>query len=284
MKEVILVVEDNPSILYNLEMTLTFNDYSVITAKNGREAINTLNELEKPPDLIISDIVMPEMDGYAFFTDVSSNPVWGHIPFIFLSAKAGPDDIRFGKMLGVDDYITKPLDIDDLLAIVAGKLARKKKIESFMQRAEQGLIKIGERNRVETGEKHPTLFWLAKKEKVGHIITSGVFDGTEQPFPVDRSWDLLLPDAENNLDETREFLTSIESIDMDGYVYYGRIIDQENRNTKTPILLAVIAPKISYLDSLRIRKIFEEMISDVNESGNYNIQHYWKMLSEITLK
>ena len=86
MKPLILIVEDDPNILEYLKITLEYNECQVITAENGKKGLKVLSELEDCPDLIISDIMMPEMDGYSFFDAVSNDPVYYHVPFIFLSA------------------------------------------------------------------------------------------------------------------------------------------------------------------------------------------------------
>jgi len=76
LKPLILVVEDNVDLLYNLNLMLESNNYKTITAKNGKIALKILSELEQVPDIIISDIMMPEMDGYEFFRAISSEPRW----------------------------------------------------------------------------------------------------------------------------------------------------------------------------------------------------------------
>ena len=121
-KDLILIVEDNESILFNLKLLLELNDYIVLSAKNGKEAIEVLQNSIKIPNLIVSDILMPEMDGYELFKIISSNLNWNAIPFIFLSAKASPDEIRSGKLLGVDDYVTKPVDEELLLSLIENKI------------------------------------------------------------------------------------------------------------------------------------------------------------------
>ena len=74
MKPIILIVEDNDDILLNIKLTLEFNDYEVITANNGKKGLKVLSEQKKLPEIIVSDIMMPEMDGYDFFQAVSDNP------------------------------------------------------------------------------------------------------------------------------------------------------------------------------------------------------------------
>ena len=108
MNELILVVEDNVDILDNIKIMLELNGYDTITATNGKEALLKLAKLSRPPDVIVSDILMPKMDGYTFFKEISKNNLWFNTPFIFLSAKATPEDVKLGKLLGADDYITKP--------------------------------------------------------------------------------------------------------------------------------------------------------------------------------
>ena len=139
MQPLILIVEDNADLLYNLNLILESNNYRTLLAKNGKEAIQILNNLDEIPDIILSDILMPKMDGYEFFKEISTNTRWYRIPFIFLTAKTSPKDIRFGKLLGVDDYITKPFTEKDLLAVITGKVARNRRITVVNERIEQAL-------------------------------------------------------------------------------------------------------------------------------------------------
>lgn len=122
MKPLVFVVEDNPDVLFNILVTLEAHEYEVETATNGKEAIKRLSSFEKMPDLIISDIMMPEMDGYEFYQALTRDPDWKEIPLLFLSALATPDDVRFAKILGVTDYITKPFKEEDLLSMIENKL------------------------------------------------------------------------------------------------------------------------------------------------------------------
>jgi DNA-binding response OmpR family regulator len=121
-KPAILVVDDEPGVLENVMDLLRLSGYEVIGATNGAEAIQVLEKTI--PDLIIADIMMPCMNGYQFYLRVRQNPDWMWIPFIFLSAKGEAEDIRYGKELGTDDYLTKPVEPDDLLAAIRGRLAR----------------------------------------------------------------------------------------------------------------------------------------------------------------
>ena len=133
-KPLILVVEDDSGILENLKLLLNFNNFSVLTAENGREALDKLSKMQESltfPDLILSDIVMPKIDGYTFFKIISNFSPWNKIPFIFLSALSYPEDIQLAKSLGVEDYITKPFKEEVLIASIKSKLDDSKKNMEF---------------------------------------------------------------------------------------------------------------------------------------------------------
>jgi CheY-like chemotaxis protein len=137
-KPLIMVVDDHPAVLEVIRVTLEKEGYQVWTATNGQHALERLEaalarrrqrgdfggETKYLPDLIVSDIMMPVMEGYEFYEKTRANPYLNHIPFIFLTAKQEDEDVRYGKELGVDDYLTKPIQADDLLASVRGKLRR----------------------------------------------------------------------------------------------------------------------------------------------------------------
>ena len=118
----LLVVDDNPLILSALKSLLEMHNHHVLTAYDGEEAAKVL-EREKV-DLIISDIMMPKLDGLNLFKRVRSSSEHWHIPFIFLTAVDNPNDVREAKSIGADDYVTKPFDPEQLLNLVNGKLSR----------------------------------------------------------------------------------------------------------------------------------------------------------------
>lgn len=122
----ILVIEDNIDIRENITEILELDDYVVIQAENGRQGVELA--LSEKPDLIICDIMMPELDGYGVLHILSKKSSTMNIPFIFLSAKADKTDIRKGMTLGADDYITKPFDDTELLDVIEVRL---KKVDAF---------------------------------------------------------------------------------------------------------------------------------------------------------
>jgi DNA-binding response OmpR family regulator len=118
----ILVVEDIPNIRDLISVTLRFKGYPVITATNGEEALEIIKE--NRPALIITDILMPKMDGYAFVQTLRTDTSTHDIPVIFLSATyTTPEDKVFGLSLGAARFIEKPIDTEDFLITVAELLA-----------------------------------------------------------------------------------------------------------------------------------------------------------------
>lgn len=114
----ILVVEDVPNVLELLEVTLRFKGYEVVSAHNGLEGLEMVDKVK--PALIITDILMPKMDGYAFVQKLRTNPATRIIPVIFLSATyVTPDDKKFALSLGATRFIEKPIDTEDFLLTIA---------------------------------------------------------------------------------------------------------------------------------------------------------------------
>lgn len=122
----ILIVEDDLNLLEGIQTVLELDNYSVISVENGKMALSVLRESAVPPDLIVSDIMMPQMDGIQLLHEVRKVSAWIKIPFIFLTARSEKSDIQRGKQLGVDDYLIKPFDAEDLLIAVESRLNRHK--------------------------------------------------------------------------------------------------------------------------------------------------------------
>lgn len=125
----ILVVEDDAALLEGLRDILELSGFQTTTGRNGEEGLAAL-AAGPLPDLVISDIMMPRMDGYQFYEAVRARPAWVNIPFIFLTAKGDKSDVRRGKLMGADDYVTKPFDEDDLLVAIRAKLNRRAQLEA----------------------------------------------------------------------------------------------------------------------------------------------------------
>jgi CRP-like cAMP-binding protein len=159
MEKTILLIEDNPEVAENISTILRLAKYEVIHAGNGREGVEMAKS--QHPDLIICDIMMPELDGYGVIHILSQDDSTAGIPFIFLSAKANKEDFRTGMNFGADDYITKPFEGYDLLKIVDVRL-KKSAIQKQDSVPEPERLSAEERSK---GEK-PDIQDLSKNRRV----------------------------------------------------------------------------------------------------------------------
>lgn len=118
----ILLIEDDPAIRDLLATALEFEGYTVHRAADGESGVALARR--RRPALILCDVMMPGTDGYGVLAALRVDPALAPIPFIFLTARSQKKDLRSGMASGADDYLTKPVAIDDLLAAVRGRLAR----------------------------------------------------------------------------------------------------------------------------------------------------------------
>jgi CheY-like chemotaxis protein len=126
----VVVIEDNHEMRENIQEILELADYQVVTAKDGKEGVEVVKR--ELPDLIICDIMMPELDGYGVLYYLSKSTDTSNIPFIFLSAKAEKADFRKGMNLGADDYISKPFEEMDLLNAVEFRIKKSKRFRALL--------------------------------------------------------------------------------------------------------------------------------------------------------
>ncbi len=131
MKPTILVIEDNADVRDNMKELLSLAGYNVISSANGKQGLEMI--LKDKPDLILCDIMMPELDGYGVLRALSNNPEVSSIPFVYMTAKTRRSDFRKGMDLGADDYLTKPYTGDELIRIVRSQLAKRQALKSSLQ-------------------------------------------------------------------------------------------------------------------------------------------------------
>ena len=132
----ILLIEDDADMRDNTAEILELAGYTVVTAENGRRGVEMARN--HAPDLVVCDIMMPELDGYGVLHMLGLNPATAEIPFIFLSAKAERGDVRKGMELGADDYLTKPFEENELLNAVETRLKRSELFRKGFDRGSTG--------------------------------------------------------------------------------------------------------------------------------------------------
>jgi two-component system, OmpR family, alkaline phosphatase synthesis response regulator PhoP len=136
----ILVIEDEVYVRENLVDLLEAEDHEVVGAENG--ILGLLWAFEKLPDLIICDVMMPEIDGHEVLRALRQDPFTANIPFIFLTALSDKIDIRQGMELGADDYLSKPYTRSDLLGAVSIRLKRKEILNKTQKDHEKQLTNL----------------------------------------------------------------------------------------------------------------------------------------------
>jgi CheY-like chemotaxis protein len=288
LSNTILVVEDNQEIMLNMKIFLKCNGYTVHSGSNGKEALEVLENLPTPPNLILSDIMMPEMNGYDFLQSVSDNPDWNLIPFIFLTAKTSPADIRFANTLGIDDYITKPFNDEDLLATIERKIIKGMKYRQMSEKIRQSVLEsldITIDHKFQQ-KKDIILFYVMWDEDVGPKICK------YYPIPAVNNWNLQEIGAQlfqttvsiyghSKYYESQSVLLRISNIEKDGYLYFDCISDESVRGGERQFMLVALAPKINYLMSLRLKEILDDISRLIKTDQDWEIPAYWEKISEI---
>jgi len=170
----ILLIEDNADMRDNTTEILELARYVVVTAENGKEGVKIAQS--EQPDLIICDIMMPELDGYGVLHLLGKEADTSHIPFIFLTAKAEKTDYRKGMTLGADDYLTKPYDDVELLNAVETRLRKKELLKAQYERTEEGLNQfLNEAKTIESFQKLSENRKLRIFKKKETIYTEGSY-------------------------------------------------------------------------------------------------------------
>jgi DNA-binding NarL/FixJ family response regulator len=167
----IIIVEDDLVLRRGIEDLLSAQGFNVRGTENGFKALELMRE--QSPDLILSDIIMPVMNGYQFYHRVRSQEAWLWIPFIFLTAKDEIGDVRYGRELGADDYIKKPFEPEDLLAAVLGKL---KRFDQFTQAGKNTRPLIGNGSDM-AALKHAIDSLSEREREVLMLICGGLRNG-----------------------------------------------------------------------------------------------------------
>ncbi len=291
MKPLILVVEDNLDLLYNINLLLESNNYKPIIAKNGKDALHKLSEIEEVPDIIISDIMMPQMDGYEFFRAISNNPRWNTIPFIFLSARTTPKDIRFGKLLGADDYLTKPFNEKDLLAIISGRIARNKRVNALNSKIDEAFSTTNIEMKAPSDRQREfniCLFLAFWDDRFGPELNRYFPEEKIFPIPLDNIVNQLFNVVtsmygHSKITKAEGVLLDIKNLNNRGYLFFDSYPDKNERFGEKQYMIAAIAPSINYFHTLEIKEIFIDLSEKIKKRINWDIEKYWKQIYDLMI-
>jgi DNA-binding response OmpR family regulator len=162
--EKILIIEDEQDIRDNMREILEISQYEVTVAGNGAEGIILAKEIQ--PDLIICDVNMPVMDGYEVLESLQAMPETSLIPFIFLTARSDLQEVRQGMELGADDYLMKPLNIQDLLLAIRTRLLKHQRVVAQIKEAEESSQEIQSRAKITASHAKEQEQLLQVKDKL----------------------------------------------------------------------------------------------------------------------
>lgn len=179
MNKCILIIEDNNDIRESTSEILQLSGYNTLKAGNGKTGVDMA--INAKPDLILCDIMMPELDGYSVLFMLNKNQETASIPFIFLTAKAERADFRKGMEMGADDYLTKPFDDMELLNAIETRLDKDEKQKAHYSKA---LLKL-ENLAAGSGNGAAELKALIASRKIRHIKKKQIlyYDG-DQPLGI----------------------------------------------------------------------------------------------------
>ncbi|MFW9875097.1 MAG: PleD family two-component system response regulator [Candidatus Thorarchaeota archaeon] len=290
MDNIILLIEDDKTLVRSLKMFMEMNNFRIISAHNGKNGLDLLSNLEKLPDLIISDILMPEMDGYDFYMKVSENHEWSRIPFIFLSGRAEPDDVRFGKLLGADDYVTKPFNSQEFLQRIRETIQKNlenQKTSKVIEQELKEILKFEEPNL----KKHRRadffyIFYLVWNSETGPEIIDF--------FPKNEIPSLNLKELTTQLYSTLIKIYNFEELSkinqftirvvrdlVDAYALVDKLEVNLSQNGTETFMVCAITPNSHYLQSKAIMEVLGKFAARIKTDKALNIKDYWEHLVKI---
>ncbi|NDV44741.1 response regulator [Flagellimonas sediminis] len=292
MKKVLLV-EDDTSLRENVEELLGLSGFRVFAASNGKLALE-LAKRERP-DIVLCDIMMPEMDGYEVLEQMASCDQTRHIPFIFVSAKTERSEVRKGMDLGADDYLTKPFEEEELLGAIYSRLEKAEHLEnSFLDR--KATHKEGDdirslnelknffddHGQLFTYKKDETIYTIGEHSNMVYLILKGVVkscgldeEGKELITSVCSEDDFLGFTSLTDNFPYQEYAVAIEDVELAGlHKEKVKSILEENKNVSLE-LMDVIAE-----DLVQIKKQLLQMAySSVRKKTAQTLLMYCKAMN-----
>lgn len=289
-ESIIFLIEDDEALVYNLKIFLEIKGYKLVSAFNGKEGLETLSISAFLPDLIISDILMPEMDGYDFYMKVAENSEWSRIPFFFLSGKAELDDVRFGKMLGADDYITKPFQFKELLKKIKKTIKKHSKItkdSKILEKELKDVLKFEEPSlRKHTRADFFYLFYMVWNDETEPLL--------KDYFPKNEISSLNLQDLTSQLyttlvkmykfeelSESSQFTIRVVRDLVDAYALVDKFNGDASESEVETFMICAITPNSHYLQSKLIMDVLSRIATNIKENKEWTIRSYWEQLLKI---
>lgn len=244
----ILIIEDNKDIRENTAEILDLAGFNTLTAENGKKGVEIA--LNEKPDLIVCDIMMPELDGYGVLNLLRRNEETQHIPFIFLTAKTERSDFRKGMEMGADDYLTKPFEDNELLNAIDIRFKKlgilqnqypvtKQGISNFLNDVKgSGLVKqLSEQYDVEVYGKKQSLYAEGKRPRFLYYVVKGKVKGIK------------------NHEDGKEYITDLFS--EGDFIGYTALIEDRNYDDSAVIIEEAEIMQIPREDFLKM--IFGEL-------------------------
>jgi CheY-like chemotaxis protein/CRP-like cAMP-binding protein len=223
----ILVIDDNKDIRENTAEILDMAGYKTFTAENGKKGVDIA--LKEKPNVIVCDIMMPELDGYGVLHLLRKNVETQNTPFIFLTAKTERSDLRKGMEMGADDYITKPFEDIELLNAIETRLKKMEVLENVYSPTQQGisqfikdvkdtgaLSQLAEQYNIESYSKKQSLYQEGKRPRFLYFLMKGKVKGIKTH------------------EDGKEYITDLFS--QGDFIGYSALIEDKNYNDSAIIL------------------------------------------------
>jgi CRP-like cAMP-binding protein len=236
-----MVIDDNTDIRENTAEILDLAGYKTVTAENGKKGVEAA--MNSKPDLIVCDIMMPELDGYGVLHLLRKNAGTQNIPFIFLTAKTERSDFRKGMEMGADDYVTKPFDDIELLNAIEVRLKKSEVLNGQYASSPQGLKQVSDQYDVEHYSKKQVLYSEGKRPRFLYYLVSGKVK------------------AFKNHEDGKEYI--IDLLSAGDFIGYKALIEDKNYEDNATILEDAEIMQIPKEDFLQM------IYSDINIAAKF---------------
>lgn len=293
MTKTILVIDDNNDLRENTAEILDLAGYKTLTAENGKRGVEVATR--EKPDVIVCDIMMPELDGYGVLHLLRKNADTQNIPFIFLTAKTERSDFRKGMEMGADDYVTKPFEDIELLNAIEVRLKKAEVLQQNYASTPQGLTQfvkdvkdtgllkhLSDQYAVESFNKKQTLYQEGKRPRFLYYLVSGKVkafktheDGKEYITDLFSAGDFIGYSAlieDKNYDDSATILEDAEIMQIPREEFLGMIYSDINIATKfIRIVTQNVKEKEERLLNLAyssLRKRVAKALVDIHEKFN----------------